>query len=327
MVLAPPFTKLVIRIASMHSVHDGLRTVDLNLLVALDVLLAERHVTRAAARLGITQSAASHALARLRDLLGDPLLVRGPGGPLIPSARALQLAPQLRKVLEDLAGVLRAETFDPATARRTFRIGGSDYVELVLLPRLMARLARVAPNVDLWVHAFDDMGDVELASGKLDCVLAPPRPAERPSGMFEKVILRESFTCVLRAGHPLARSRLTLARYCELAHLMVAPRGTPGSFVDDALAAAGRTRRVALAVPHFLVVPYVIAATDLVATLASRIAQLFSATLDLVMMPPPVAIAGFSIALTWHERNHHDPAQRWFRDQIAAVAAEEAPTS
>src|SRR4029079_10913188 len=93
----------------------------------------------------------------------------------------------------------------------------------------------------------------------------------RPSGMFEKVLLDESFTCVMRAGHPLAGARLTLARYCEVPHLMVAPRGTPGSLVDDALAAVGRTRRVALAVPHFLVVPYVIAATDLVAPRATRV--------------------------------------------------------
>jgi len=307
----------------MHAVHDVLAAMDLNLVVALDVLLAERHVTRAAQRLGITQSAASHALARLRELLGDPLLVRGPGGAMVPSALALRLAPQLRKVLEDLAGVLRGETFDPATARRVFHLGGSDYVELVLLPRLAARLARLAPGVDLWVHAFDDWGDAELATGKLDCVLAPPRRNARPSGMFEKVVLHESFTCVMRAGHPLAAARLTLARYCEAPHLMVAPRGTPGSIVDDALAAAGRTRRVALAVPHFLVVPYVIAATDLVATLANRIAALFATTLDLVLVPPPIAIARFAIAVAWHERNHHDAAQRWFRDQIAAVATEE----
>jgi DNA-binding transcriptional LysR family regulator len=306
----------------MHAVHDALAAMDLNLVVALDVLLAERHVTRAAQRLGITQSAASHALARLRDLLGDPLLVRGHGGAMVPSAMAQRLAPQLRKVLEDLAGVLRGESFDPATARRTFRLGGSDYVELVLLPKLSARLARLAPGVDLWVHTFEDWGDAELSSGKLDCVLAPPRRNARPSGMFEKVLLHESFTCVMRAGHPLARSRLTLARYCEVPHLMVAPRGTPGSFVDDALAAVGRTRRVALAVPHFLVVPYVIAATDLVATLANRVASLFATTLELTMTAPPIAIAKFAIALAWHERNHHDPAQRWFRDQIAAVAGE-----
>jgi DNA-binding transcriptional LysR family regulator len=142
--------------------------------------------------------------------------------------------------------------------------------------------------------------------------------------MFEKILLHESFTCVMRAGHPLAGARLTLARYCDAPHLMVSPRGTPGSIVDDALAAVRRTRRVALAVPHFLVVPYVIAATDLVATLATRVAALFATTLELTMVPPPIPIARFAIALAWHERNHHDAAQRWFRDQIVAVATEES---
>jgi DNA-binding transcriptional LysR family regulator len=307
----------------MHSVHDALTGIDLNLVVALDALLGERHVTRAAERLGITQPAASHALARLRELFGDPLLVRGPRGAMVPSALATRLAPQIRKVLEDLAGVLRGETFDPATARRTFRLGASDYVELVMLPRLAARLARIAPGVDLWVHTFEDWGDAELASGKVDCVIAPPRKTARTSGMFEKILLHEDFTCVMRAGHPLAGARLTLPRYCDAQHLMVAPRGTPGSFVDDALAAAGRSRRVALAVPHFLVVPYVIAASDLIATLASRIAALFAATLDLVTVAPPVEVPRFAMALAWHERNHHDPAQRWFRDQLAAVTADE----
>jgi DNA-binding transcriptional LysR family regulator len=302
----------------MHGAHDDLAGIDLNLVVALDALLAERHVTRAAARLGLTQSAASHALARLRDLLDDPLLVRGPAGAMMPTALAIRLAPQLRKILDELAGVLRGEEFDPATARRTFHLGGSDYSELVLLPRLSSRIAKLAPNVDVWTHVYADRGDDELVNGKLDAVLGPTRAHTRATGMFEKVAFEESFTCVMRAKHPLAKSKLTLARYCETPHLMVAPGGTPGSFVDDALAAVGRTRRVAIAVPHFLVVPYVIEATDLVATLATRIAVLFAKTLDLVLLPPPVEIPKFKIALVWHERNHHDAAQRWFRDQILA---------
>jgi DNA-binding transcriptional LysR family regulator len=303
----------------MQGAHDELAGIDLNLVVALDALLTERHVTRAAERLGLTQSAASHALARLRDLLGDPLLVRGAAGAMVPTALALRLAPQLGKVLDELAGVLRGEQFDPATARRTFRIGGSDYSELVLLPRLSSRLAKLAPNVDLWAHTFAEHGDDELVNGKLDVVFRATRPVARPSGMFEKVAFEESFTCVMRADHPLAKSKLTLARYCETPHLMVSPGGTPGSFVDDALAAVGRTRRIAMAVPHFLVVPYVIESTDLIATLATRIALLFAKSLDLVLLPPPIPIPKFTIALAWHERNHHDAAQRWFREQILAA--------
>ena len=310
-------------IVIMHTAHDGLAGIDLNLAVVLDALLAERHVTRAAQRLGISQSAASHSLARLRELLGDPLLVRGTRGAMIPTPRAEALAPALGKALAELADALHGQpVFDPATARRTFHLGTSDYVELVLLPRLVERLGRLAPHINLWVHNLPDFGDPELATGKVDLVLGPPRGTARPAGSYEKVLFDESFTCLVRADHPLADSRMTLARYCAANHLLVAPRGTPGSFVDDALAAVGRTRRVALGVPHFLVVPHIIAGTDLVATLATRVAALFTDTLGLVAMPPPFALPKFSIALAWHERNQHDAAHRWLRNQLLAVAAE-----
>lgn len=306
----------------MHDAHDALAGVDLNLVVALDALLAERHVTRAAEKLGITQSAASHALGRLRDLFGDPLLVRGPRGAMTPTPRAEALAPQVHLLLLDFAGVLRGETFDPATARRVFRIGAGDYAEVVLLPRLIERVARLAPNISIWVHPFGEHGDDELATGALDVVLAPPRSSARPAGSYEKVLFDEGFTCILRAEHPLAGGRMTLPRYCAAQHVLVAPRGTPGSFVDDALAAEGRTRQIALAVPHFLVVPYIVAGSDLVATLASRVAALFTETLGLVAMPPPVQLPRFQIALAWHERNHNDAPHRWLREQLLAVAAE-----
>lgn len=316
----------MVLIVDMHGVHD-LAGIDLNLVVALDALLADRHVTRAAARLGLTQSAASHALGRLRDLLGDPLLVRGPRGTMLPTPLAERIRPQLRRILDDLATTLRGDPFDPATARHTFHVGASDYVELVLLPRLAAHIARLAPNIDLWVHTFTDAGEAELASGALDLVLGPaggttPTPAPRSASIYEKVLFEESFTCIVRAEHPLAGARMTLARYCETPHLLVAPRGTPGSFVDDALAKVGRSRRVGLAVPHFLVVPYIIASTDLVATLANRVAQMFAATLDLVTMPPPLAIPHFRMAASWHERSHHDATHKWLRDQLFTVAAD-----
>lgn len=315
-------------IVDMHSVHD-LAGIDLNLIVALDALLADRHVTRAATRLGLTQSAASHALARLRDLLGDPLLVRGPRGAMVPTPFAERIRPNLRRVLDDLATTLRGETFDPATARHTFHIGASDYVELVMLPALVARISRIAPNVDLWVHPFEGHGDTELATGSLDLVLGPTRDtipipvSGRSQSVYERPLFDEGFTCIVRAKHPLAGSRMTVARYCETSHVLVAPRGTPGSFVDTALAKLGKSRRIGLAVPHFLVVPHIVASTDLVATLASRVAHLFAKNLDLVTMPPPFAIPAFRMAVSWHERSHHDAPHRWLREQLLAVAAGE----
>jgi len=304
----------------MHAAHVTLRGVDLNLVLALDALLAERHVTRAAERLGITQSAASHALARLRDLLGDPLLVRGPRGVMQATPRALELAPAVHRILDELAAALHGPTvFDPATATHTFRIGSGDYTELVALPRLIERVSRVAPGVDIWMHYFQGWGDEELGAGVLDLVLSPPRPGVRPAGLYERVLFEETFTCVMREGHPLAQSRMTLPRYAAANHVLVAPRGTPGSFVDDALARVGRTRRVAVAVPHFLVVPFIVAGSDLIATLPTRIADMFADRVGLVRAPPPIEVPPFKIAMTWHERLHGDPRHRWLREQLAQL--------
>ena len=313
----------MICIGIMRDVHDGLSGIDLNLLLALDALLAERHVTRAAARLGLSQSAASHALARLRDLLDDPLLVRGPRGAMLPTPRALVLTPLVERALVEVAAVLRPpEVFDPRTSRRTLRIGAGDYAELVLLPALFARMAEQAPGIDLFVRTVPDDIPAGLAAGDVDLALAPIRPQDTSAACYQRLLFDETFVCAVRRGHPATRQRLTLDRFCAMDHLLIAPRGTPGGYVDDALTARGRTRRVALAVPHFLIVPHVIARTDLIVTLASRIAAAFAESHGLATLRPPVDVPGFAIHMIWHERAHGDAAQRWLRDQLAAVAAE-----
>jgi DNA-binding transcriptional LysR family regulator len=308
----------------MRGVHDELAGLDLNLVLALDALLAERHVTRAATRLGVSQSAASHALARLRDLLGDPLLVRGPRGAMQPTPRALALAPLLNRALTDVAAALRKpERFAPSTARRTFHIGAGDYAELVLLPALAARLAKTAPGIDLFIRTVPEDIPGAIAQGDFDAVIAPARPRDVAGpGIYQRLLFEETFVCAVRRGHPAAERRLTLERFCALDHLLIAPRGTYGGFVDDALAALGKERRVALAVPHFLIVPHVVASTDLIVTLASRIAAAFAESHRLVTLRPPseLGISGFPMHLIWHERAHADDAQRWLREQITAVA-------
>lgn len=308
----------------MRGIHDELAGLDLNLVLALDALLAERHVTRAAERLGVSQSAASHALARLRDVLGDPLLVRGPRGAMQPTPRALALAPMLSRALTDVAAALRRpEPFAPSTARRTFHLGAGDYAELVLLPRLVARLATAAPGIDLFIRTVPDDIPTAIARGELDAVIAPARPRDVAGpGIYQRLLFEEQFVCAVRAGHPATQRKLTLDRYCSLDHLLIAPRGTYGGFVDDALAALRKRRRVALAVPHFLIVPHVVAGTDLIVTLASRIAAAFADSHRLATLRPPAELGldGFLMHLIWHERAHADDAQRWLRDQIATVA-------
>ena len=303
----------------MHDVHLG--GVDLNLLVALDALLIERSVTRAASRIGLTQSAMSHALARLRVVLGDELLVRGPAG-MVPTTRAEALAGPIRGALEQVARALGPTTFDPRTARGKVTLGTSDYVELVLLPKVVARLAEEAPGIDLrLVTIGDDVCDA-LARGALDLFAAPPATYDKRAGIVARRIFDDRFVCVVRAGHPLARKKLTLARFTEARHALISPQGKEGGFVDDALARLGLARRVTVAVPHFLIAPHLVASSDLVLTVAERVAAALAEPLGLTILPPPpeLALAGFTIATIWHERSQADPMLQWVRELLASVA-------
>lgn len=295
--------------------------VDLNLLVVLDALLDQGHVTHAAQRVGLSQSATSHALGRLRALLGDRLFVRT-GRALVPTPRAIALRAPVKLALEAAGRVLLSPpTFEPATARRSFRVGSSDFAELALLPALTARMVREAPGIDLVVRsASADPAAGSLSRGEVDLVLALAGMIDRASGLAEQELFDDEFVCMMRRGHPFAGKRLTLARYCDALHAQIAPGGKPGGAVDDELARLGRRRRVVLQLPHFLVAPFVVAGTDLVLTLPRRVAATLEHHLDVVVVPPPLEVAGFTIAMQWHERWTDDPAHAWLRGLIADVA-------
>jgi DNA-binding transcriptional LysR family regulator len=302
-----------------------LAQVDLNLLVALDALLAEGHVTRAAARLGLTQSALSRALGRLRVLLDDPLFVRTGHG-MRPTPRAQALAEPLRRALEQLhSAVLDRPGFDPATSRRTFTLGTVDYALAVLLPPLLERLKEQAPGVDVTVRSIPRDFTGALEAGELDMVLMPSRPTS--AGLVWTPLFDERFVCVLREGHPALRQPLTLKRFAALGHVLVAPEGRPGSQVDDILAEQGMKRRVALLVPNFLVVPPVVAASDLIATLPVRVVRAFEGALALQRVAPPLKVPGFTLAQGWHERQRREPGHVWFRGLMAEVGRHLAQAS
>jgi DNA-binding transcriptional LysR family regulator len=307
----------------MHAMH--LEGLDLNLLVALRALLAERHVTRAATRIGLSQPAMSHALARLRELLGDPLLVRTTGG-MRPTPRAEAMTEPLERVLEDLGRVLATPApFDPASSTRRFRIATSDYIELVLLPSLLARVWSEAPHVDVRVSNLDRGSPEDLVEGRLDLAIGLVGQFGSPAaaqGIRSQRILTEKFVCVVREGHPLIKKRLTLDDFVALPHALVAPRGDGGSVVDTALAKLGRRRRVALEIPHFLVAPHVVRETDLVLTLAGRLAERLAPMLGLRQLAPPIELEGFTMSMVWHERQHADASQAWMRRAIAGAAKE-----
>jgi len=308
-------------IGDMHDVH--LASIDLNLLVALDALLETRNVTRAAAKIGLTQSAMSHALKRLRDLTGDELLVRGRDG-MLPTSRADALAAPVRRALDEIGRALAPPVpFDPRAANLRVTIGTSDYAELVLLPEVVRRLAREAPGIELRTVTVGEDQIAPLASRAIDLVISPVRPVvdERP-GVFARRLFDERFVCVMRKGHPLAGKRLTLKRFVEAQHALISPRGSEGGIVDDALARLGLARRVTVAVPHFLIAPHIVASSDLLLTLAGRIATTLADPLKLLVVPAPseLALEGFTMSLVWHERTHEDTGIKWVRDLFVDVA-------
>lgn len=299
---------------------------DLNLLLALRALLTERHVTRAAARVGITQPAMSHALSRLRAHLGDPLLVRTRTGMQL-TPRGEQLAEPIERTLDDLTKLLSPpEPFEPARSTRAFRIATSDYVELVLMPKVLESIWKVAPGVIVRLRSLVDRGSDDLDSGKVDLVLGPGGALATPrSGIFTQSAFRERFVCVVRSGHPAIRENarvLGLDRFLALPHALVSPRGDSFGIVDTALAKLGHRRRIVVDVPHFLVAPFLVEHTDLVLTVAERVARTLAASANLKILAPPAEldVPGFEITTQWHERHRADPAHIWLRGLIASVA-------
>ncbi len=295
---------------------NSLARLDLNLLITLDALLIEHNVTRAAERLHLAQPTVSVQLARLREFFGDPLLLPGPRG-MRPTARADELREPLRQALAVLEqAVAPSLPFDPAQANRTWRVAAFDYGEFTILLPALAALREAAPATRLAVvqsapgrvSKQAEQGDVDLAF--LIGAEAPPDLRRRP--MFE-----ERYVLAGRAGHPRLTRRPTLAQFCRLDHVIVSPDG--GGFqgvTDVTLAERGMTRRVALSVPHFLFVRAVLANTDMVAMVPSRLVRDDPA---LRVVEPPVEVPGFEMLMLWPERVHRDPAHRWLRERIAAA--------
>jgi DNA-binding transcriptional LysR family regulator len=292
--------------------------VNLNLLPVLDALLAERSVSRAGARLGLSQPAVSNALGQLRALLDDPLLVRRAGG-MVPTERALALAQPVRAAMLAVEQSLAPPApFAPAVAERDFVIVTNDFVAFALLPRLLARLQREAPRVRLHVRAFQQhVVSPDLARGEADLALG--FAGALPPGHHALDLFQDRFVFVARKGHPQVRGRLTLAAYTRLAHVLVSHEPNARGVVDDALAARGLSRSVALRLSHFLLVPPVLAATDYVAALSALVARPFARSLPLQVRPMPLEIPPGTVRLFWHDRTDASPAHAWLRGVVAQI--------
>ncbi|HVB48232.1 MAG TPA: LysR family transcriptional regulator [Burkholderiales bacterium] len=299
----------------------NIHEVDLNLLRVLDAVLRDRSVSAAAARLGLSQPAVSNALARLRRVFGDALFVRTPRG-MQATAFAQELAAPVHQALSLIEAALAQRAgFDPAVSERVFRIYMSDIGEMVFLPPLVQALRCRAPSVRLETHnvALEEIpgalsaGRLDLAVGFLPGLAAP---------VHRRRFFRDPYVCLMRADHPVIGARLTRKLFLEASHALVSSFGSGHSVIEETLERNGLTRRIALRVPHFTVVPLVLERTDLLLTVPERVARLYERSGGFKWLRPPVAIAPADVGVHWHERFEHDPANRWLREQMLGLFAE-----
>ena len=298
-------------------------TPDLNLLPVFEALLRHGNVTRAAAQMGLTQSAMSSALGRLRRQLGDPLFVNTRSG-MLPTPRALELAPSLTDALAMVRGALGArDAFDPRRTTRSLRVYMTDVGETVLLPTLMRHLHQHSPVMRLEtaqlpateLAARMETGDIDLAVGYVPQL----RDKIRRARLFE-----EHYVCMTRPDHPLGRrGPLALKEFLSARHVLISSMGSGHQVLERALAENGVEENVALRVPHFMVIPLIVAGTDLIVSLPSRVAETSARLVKVKVHPLPIPIPSFDVSLYWHARVENDAANRWLRNAMLELFGDE----
>ena len=303
-------------IQSMREVN--LRGLDLNLLTVLEALLEERNVTRAAERLGMSQPAASRALARLRAMFGDDLLVDGAGGYRL-SARAEEIAPVLRRTLAGVGDMLAARDFHPAAATGRLRLATPDLYAAVMAPPLLDIVGREAPALDLEIVAPDPTVVDRLDADGIDAVLGVVD--EAPAGVRRRSLFEDRYVTLLRKGHPSEKGDLTLEGFIALEHTAISVTGAGATPVDSRLSEMGLVRRVKVRVPNFLAAVEIAARSDLVMTLPESLARNAAGMDRFVLKAPPVDPGRFTLSMLWHARHQTSPAHVWLRSVIVRAAA------
>jgi DNA-binding transcriptional LysR family regulator len=307
-----------------------IRKLDLNLLVVLEAIHAEGSLTRAAQRLSLSQPALSHALARLREALDDPLFLRQ-GKRMVPTPRTQRLMGPLHEALGLIGeAVQEGARFDPASARQEFRLGLRDVFEATTLPALLADLAREAPGIRLAsVRADRRELEADLADGRLDVALDVLLPLSPEGDIRRAPLSHDRLMVVARKGHPaIRRGKLSLEDYLAAGHLLVSSRRRGPGFEDQELARLGHERSIVLRCQHFFAACRVVEGTDALLTMPAQYAAVANAGLANVLLEMPVALPPMDVYLYWHESRENDPANRWLRGKVASLfAAREAHTS
>ncbi len=295
--------------------------IDLNLLVVFDALAQQRSVTRAAEALGLSQPATSAALARLRRLFNDPLFVKT-GAEMRPTPRAAELAAPVRRVIGLVKEeILQVQAFDPATAEQSFQLIAPDIAEVILLPRLLAHLRRVAPGVRVRTVSMPRHAAAEaLTSGAADVALGY-FPDLQKSGFFQQRLFKHRYVCVVRRDHPGIGARMTLRQYLDAPHAVVWPEGREHLF-ERFMQARQLRRRVVLELSHFMSLLTIVGTSDLIATVPSDLAEFFETHGNIRMVPSPVKAPEVEVHQFWHQRLHKDAANAWLRGAIRTALGE-----
>ena len=304
---------------NMPAMHiDDLELGEIRLVAELASL---RKLSAAALRLGLSQSAASHALARLRRRAGDPLFVRGSDG-FYPTPYGERLSTAARKALDILLDGLAANApFDPASTARRFNIYLSDVGQMVILPKLLAFMQREAPQASLRVCPIPlDEPGAALASGEVD--LAVGFFSNLTTGFRQSLLFRERYVCVVRADHPNFRSGMSVESFGKSPRALANASGMAHTVVEEELKRQGLMALPRLTVPQFMVLPLVIANSDLLVIMPNRLAKTFAQLVSLKIFRPPVLLRPYDIRVYWHERFHQDPASRWFRRTLVQLFRE-----
>lgn len=288
----------------------------------LQALVEERHVTRAAERMGIGQPAMSTALARLREVFKDVLLVKTTTG-MEPTPRALDLARRVREISDMLSGRgFEAENFEPSTSQARWRIMASDGISRTLLPEMMALVTHKAPHMRFTVQPGDPRRLSEyLRDGEFDLALSFVRSP--PSELRQTVLYPQRLLCIAREGHPVAKGGLSLEQFVSSQHARWgAPpvaHATMEAMVDEALEALGHSRPVTLLVSSLTLLPDVVAGSDLIAVVPEHMARAAARALPIQLLPLPFKVPSVDVSMVWHERLHHDPAHKWMRESLRDI--------
>jgi DNA-binding transcriptional LysR family regulator len=303
------------------------RTFDLNLLRVFDAVMTEQNLTRAAERLVTTQPAVSNALKRLRETLDDELLVRTAHG-MKPTARAEELWPAVRQALSSLEAAIAPENFDVSETHATFRLAMADSTASLLLPRLMRAIKQEAPGLDIRMlplttrdpRAMLLQSDIDLAIGNFPGVVAQLSGGQSSvSAIRHQRLYSSESVCIMRKEHPLAATELTVDSYCAAHHALVSFSGRAHGPADEALAAMGRQRRIALTVNQFYTVGRVVAGTDLISVVPRHLVASTGVIESLVAKELPFALPVVHVDMLWHERDTRNPSHKWMRSQFANI--------